>query len=75
MAAAYCRAYNCLHRVFKTTYGGNWRIPNTTNRGTWPTTQQGYELVWTLEAKLSVTAWGDMDLQKREWQCAKYWTP
>lgn len=60
------------YRVFKTTYGGNWRIPDKTNRGNWPKTQQGWDMVWALEAKLSQTAWGDMDLDTRNEQCQKY---
>lgn len=62
-----------LCRVFKTTYGGNWRIPDTKNRGTWPKTRQGWELVWALQRKLSLTAWGgNMSLDDRDEQCKQY---
>jgi hypothetical protein len=70
-----CRLLPCMFcpcRVFNTTYGGNWRTPDTKNRGTWPETRQGWELAWALEAKLSITAWGDMDLDARDQQCAKH---
>lgn len=61
-------------RVFKATYGagGDWRVPNTGYRGTWPVLEQGRALIGALEAKLSVTAWGDMNLTTRAEQCKQY---
>jgi hypothetical protein len=62
---------NC--RVFKATYpGGDWRIPSTGYRGVWPILKQGRALIGALEAKLSVTAWGDTNLTTQAEQCKQY---
>jgi hypothetical protein len=61
-----------LCRVFKGTYSGDWHVPNTGNRGYWPSLPRGHELMGALEEKLSVTAWGDMNLTTRLEQCKQY---